>query len=80
MNTELTFDLNWEGQKFRMVRNCPRYGLKSSAGVDSSLRGVEAIENQSAYETNISSRTCCRNGEVFSTANDTSPWIKPLHC
>jgi hypothetical protein len=48
-------------------------------GVFSSLRGVEAIEDQSAYETNISGRTNSRNGEIFSTANDTAPWIKPLH-
>ena len=80
MNRMLTFDLNREVQKFRMIRNCPRYGLKSSTGVISSLRGVEAIEDQSAYETNISGRTNSRNGEVFSTANDIAPWIKPLHC
>jgi hypothetical protein len=51
-------------------------------GVFSSLRGVEAIEDQSAYETNIShcGRTNSRNGKVSSTANDISPWIEPLHC
>jgi hypothetical protein len=56
-----------------MVDNCSRNGLKSSTGVDSSLGGVEAIEDQSAYETNISGRTNSRKGEVFSTANDIAP-------
>ena len=80
MNRMLTFDLNGKNKKFRMVRNCSWNGLKSSAGVIASLRGVEAIEDQSAYETNISGRTNSRNGEVISTANDIAPWIKPLHC
>ena len=63
-----------------MVDACFRYGLKSFTGVISSLRGVEAIEDKSAYETNISGRTNSRSGEVSSTANDISSWIKPLHC
>ena len=63
-----------------MVDNRSRNGLKSSTGVIASLRGVVAIEDQSAYETNISGRTNSRNGKIISTANDTSPWIKPLHC
>ena len=73
--------MNREDHKFRMVSNRSRYGLKSSAGVDSSLRGVEAIiEDKSAYETNISGRTSSRNSEVLSITDDISPWIKPLHC
>ena len=62
-----------------MVDNCSRNNLKSSACVISSLGGVEAIEDQSACETNISGRTSSRNGEVLSTADDIAPWIKPLH-
>ena len=80
MNKMLTFDLNREGQKFRMVDNCSRDGLKSSTGIISSLRGIEAVKDQSAYEMNISGRTNSRNGKVLSTADDTSPWINPLHC
>ena len=76
----LTFDLNGEGQKLKMIDNCSRNGLKSSTGVVSSLRGVEAIEDKSAYEMNISGGTNSRNGKVLSTANDIAPWIKPLHC
>ena len=80
INWELTFDSNREGQKFKMIHNCPRYGLNTSTDVISSLRGVEAIKDQSAYETNISGRTNSRNGEVLSATNDIAPWIKPLHC
>ena len=79
-NWELTFDSNSEGHRFRMVDSYPRYGLKSSTGLISSLGSIEAIEDQSTYETKISGRTDTRNGEVFSTANDIAPWIKPLHC
>ena len=46
-----------------MVDNYPRYGLKSSTGVISSLGGIKAIEDQSTYETNISGRTDARNGD-----------------
>ena len=77
---ELTFYSNSEGHRFRVVGNCPRYGLKSSTGVISSLRGVEVIEDQSAYEIDVRGWTSSRNGEVLSTANDIAPWIKPLHC
>ena len=76
----LTFHLNGEGHKFRVVRNYSRYGLKRFTSVDSSLRGVEDVENQSADKMNISGRTIKRNGEVFSTSNDIAPWIKPLYC
>ena len=63
-----------------MVHNYSRYDMKSSTSVNSSLRGVEAVEDQSADEVNISGGTIKRNGEVFSISNDIAPWIKPLHC
>ena len=40
-----------------MVDNSSRYGLKTSTDVGSTLRSVEPIEEQSAYETSISGRT-----------------------
>ena len=62
-----------------MVDNCSRNILKCSTGVLSSLGGVEAAEDQTAHETNISGRTSSRNGEICSIGNDIAPRVKPLH-
>ena len=62
-----------------MVDACFRYGLKSFTGVISSLRGVEAIEDKSAYETNISGRTNSRTVVKFPPLLMTFP-LGSSHC
>ena len=62
-----------------MIDNCSKNGLKNSTGVLSCLGGVEAVEDQTAYETNISGRTSSRNGEICSIGNDIAHRIKPLY-
>ena len=62
-----------------MVNNSSRNGLKCSTGVLSSLGGVEVIEHETAYETNISGRISSRNGEICSSGNDIAPRVEPLH-
>ena len=63
-----------------MVGNCSRNGLKSPTRVHSSMGGVEVIEGQPTSENNVHSWASSRNSEVYSIANDTAHWVKPLHC